>query len=243
MRLSGKKALVTGGSRGIGKAIALAYGKEGADVAITGRSYETLKPVLDEIRSMGQNAEGFEWDVSKVQQADEQIAKIAGKLGGLDIVLNNAGVISHEGFLEVTEEKWDMVMGINLKGLYFVAQAAANFMVKESKAGKIINIASDAGLRPEWTPYGISKWGVVALTKGFAKMLATHNILVNAIAPGPVATNMMGWKPGDPIERKGLPLGRLARPEEIGDAAVFLASDESSHVNGDILVVNGGLGL
>jgi NAD(P)-dependent dehydrogenase (short-subunit alcohol dehydrogenase family) len=242
MRLSGKKALVTGASRGIGKAIALGYAREGADIAITGRFLESLKPVLAEIRSTGRKAEGVEWDVSSVNEADSRIAEIADRLGGLDIVVNNAGVISREPFLEVSQEKWDMVMDINLKGLFFVTQAAAKFMV-ETGSGKIINIASDAGLRPEWAPYGISKWGVVALTKGFAKMLTSKGILVNAVAPGPVATQMMGWNPGDPIDRKGLPLGRLARPEEIADAAIFLASDEASHITGEILVVNGGLGL
>ena len=242
MRLSGKKALVTGGSRGIGKAIALAYAREGADVAIVGRSYETLKPVLAEIKSMGRSAEGFEWDVSKVNDMDTKIAQVAEKLGGLDIVVNNAGVLSREKFLEVTEESWDMVLDTNLKGLYFVTQAAAKFMMKEKNSSKrIINIASDAGLRPECAPYGISKWGVVGLTKGFAKRLAIHGIMVNAIAPGPVATGMVGWKEGDPIELKGHPFGRQACPEEIADSAVFLASNEASRIAGAILVINGGL--
>ena len=241
MRLSGKKALVTGCSRGIGKAIAIAYAREGADVAVTGRSYETLKPVLDEIKPTGRDAVAFEWDVSNVREVDEWIARIAGELGGLDIVVNNAGVISREKFLQVTEEGWDMVMDINLKGLYFVNQAAANYMIKGNVPGRIINIASDAGLRPAPVPYGISKWGVTGLTRGYARMLTQHGILVNAIAPGPVATGMMGWKQGDPLERQNFPLGRLARPEEIADAAVFFASDEASRITGAVLTVNGGL--
>jgi len=241
MRLSGKRALVTGASRGIGRAIAVAYAREGADVAITGRSYETLKPVLDEIKLTGQKAVGFEWDVSDVSEVDELIAQIAENLGGMNIVVNNAGVISREKFLEVTEEGWDSVLDVNLKGVYFVSQAAANYMIKGNAPGRIINIASDAGLRPAATPYGISKWGVVGLTRGFASMLAPKGILVNAIAPGPVATEMMGWKPGDPLERENYPLGRLARPEEIADVAAFLASDEASRIIGAVLTVSGGL--
>lgn len=241
MRLLGKKALVTGGSRGIGRAIAIAYAKEGADVAITGRDYETLKPVLDEINLMGRKAEGIEWDISKVNEVDTKIVRVADKLGGLDIVVNNAGVISHDNFLEVTEESWDMVMDTNLKGLYFVSQAAAKLMISKNITGRIINIASDAGLRPAPVPYGISKWGVIGLTRGFASMLSPKGILVNAIAPGPVATGMMGWNPGDPLERQNYLLGRLARPEEIADAAVFLASDEASRITGAVLTVNGGL--
>jgi NAD(P)-dependent dehydrogenase (short-subunit alcohol dehydrogenase family) len=241
MRLSGKKALVTGASRGIGKAIAVKYAGEGADVAITGRSYEALEPVLADMKPTDGKVLGFEWDVSHVSEVDEQIARIAQELGGLDIVVNNAGVISRERFLQVTEEGWDMVMDINLKGLYFVSQAAANYMIKENISGRIVNIASDAGLRPAPVPYGISKWGVIGLTRGYAKMLTKHGILVNAIAPGPVATGMMGWKPGDPLEKENYPLGRLARPEEIADAAVFLASDEASRITGAVLTVSGGL--
>lgn len=232
MRLSGKKALVTGGSRAIGKAIALAYAREGADVAITGRHYETLEPVVAEIKSIGRNAEAFEWDISKVEDVDAQIARVVEKLGGLDVVVNNAGVLSREGFLEVTEEWWDIVMDTNLKGLFFATQAAIKYMTKEKRAGRIINIASIAGLQPQTvSPYGISKWGVVGLTKGFGKRLAREGILVNAIAPGSITTSMIGWKPGDPI-------GDLGTPEQIADSAVFLASDEASHIAGEILVVD-----
>ena len=241
MRLLGKKVLITGGSRGIGKAVAIAYAKEGSDIAITGRDYKTLKSVLDEIKLMGRLAVGIEWDVSKVDEVDAQIARTVEKLGGLDIVVNNAGVISRENFLEVTEEGWDMVMDTNLKGLYFISQSAAKFMISKNITGRIINIASDAGLRPAPVPYGISKWGVIGLTRGFASMLSSKGILINAIAPGPVATGMMGWKEGEPLERQNYPLGRLARPEEIADVAVFLASDESSRITGAVLTVSGGL--
>ena len=189
----------------------------------------------------GRKAVGFEWDVSDVSEVDELIVQIADNLGGMDIVVNNAGVISREKFLEVTEEGWDSVLDINLKGVYFVSQAAANYMIRGNVPGRIINIASDAGLRPAATPYGISKWGVVGLTRGFAGMLAPKGILVNAIAPGPVATEMMGWKPGEPLERQNYPLGRLARPEEIADVAAFLASDEASRIIGAVLTVSGGL--
>ena len=240
MQLSGKKVLITGASRGIGRAIALAYAAEGADMVLTGRNLETLQPVLCEIRSMGRHAEGVEWDVSCVNDVDARIEDAAGRLGGLDIVVNNAGVLENENFLSVTEKDWDTVMDTNLKGLYFVCQAAANHMIRNKCQGRIINIASDAGLRGAYGPYTISKCGVIGLTRGIAKILLPHGILVNAIAPGPVTTDMMDWQPGKTVEIASC-FGRMAYPEEIAPAAVFLASEGASRIAGDVMVINGGL--
>lgn len=240
MQLAGKKALVTGASRGIGMAIALAYAVEGADVAVTGRSLEKLAPVVDKMHAMGRKPVALEWDVSCVKGVDSRIEETAEKLGGLDLVVNNAGVIRSERFLSVTEEGWDAVMDTNLKGLYFSCQAAANHMIKKGIKGRIINIASDAGLRGAPVPYGISKWGVIGLTKGIASLLLPHGILVAAIAPGPVTTEMMNWEPGKPVETTS-PFGRMAYPEEIAQLAVFLASQGASRIAGDTIVINGGL--
>jgi len=246
MILRGKKVLITGASRGIGRAIALAYAAEGADVAITGRNYANLKPIIDEIENIGRKAEGFEWDVSRIDGFDRRIEEIAGKLEGLDVVVNNAGIAGREQFLEVTEKEWNAVIDTNLKGLYFICQAAANFMIERKHRGKIINIASDAGLRGASKPYGISKWGVIGLTKGIAKILLPHGILVNAIAPGPVATEIISWHPGKTVEitsptSPALPFKRRAYPEEIAKLAVFLASENSSRIAGSVITINGGL--
>jgi len=239
MRLEGKKALITGASRGIGRAIALAFADEGADVAITGRHEAGLLAVAGEIRQRHRRAHVMEWDVSEIGSIPARIDEAHAALGGMDIVVNNAGVIRKGGgeFPDFTSEEWDYILNTNLKGLYFICQAAVKTM-RESGGGVIINIASDAGLRGEVHPYGISKWGVVGLTKGLGRQCIGDGIRVNAIAPGPVATRMMGWEPGKPIEMKGLPLGRMATPEEVADVAVFLASDRSASVIGQIVVVN-----
>ena len=239
MRLEDRKALVTGASRGIGKAIAVAFADQGADVAITARSMVSLAETADEIRARGRHAYPMAWDVRDVAQVDERLAEAAEQLGGLDIVVNNAGVIrgNQDNPLPTLEALWDYTMDVNLKGLFFLCQGAAELM-KAQKHGIVISLASDAGMRAAPSPYGISKWGVIGLTKGLAQRLAPHGIRVNAIAPGPVATEMMNWHPGDSIEAPSLPLGRYALPEEIARVALFLASDDSVAVVGQTIVVN-----
>ncbi len=238
MQLQGKKALVTGASLGIGRAIAVAYAREGAEVAITGRHRDTLVPVAEEIDRIGRRVHVMEWDVSVVEHAAAHIEEAAAAMGGLDVVVNNAGVLSRDGsgFPDLTVEEWDYVMGVNLRGLYFVCQQAVKHM--KGQGGAIINIASDAGLRGEVHPYGLSKWGVVGLTRGLGKRCAPDNVRVNAIAPGPVATRMMGWEPGKPVENDRLPLGRMAFPEEVAELAVYLASERARAVLGQVIPVN-----
>lgn len=246
MKLEGKKALVTGASRGIGRAIALAYATEGADVAVTGRNMATLEPVAAEIRAMGRKAVAMAWDVSEVKGMGDRLAETAERLGGLDILVNNAGALrrpgSQGGFLELAEEDWDYVMDTNLKGLYFLCQAAARFWIAGNRGGCVVNIASEAGLglRGETAPYGLSKSGVIGLTKGIAKLLYPKGIRVVGIAPGCVTTEMLDWKPGKPVE-SGPPWGRMSYPEEIADLALFLASDQAARVAGDTVVIGGGL--
>ncbi len=239
MKLQGKKALITGASRGIGRAIALTYANEGADVAITARHVDALTSVADEISTMGRKVCPISWDVSDISQMDDRLAEVKQNLGGLDIIVNNAGVVRLPGDYPnpALDAQWDYIMDINLKGLFFLCQGAANLM-REQKSGVIINIASDAGTRGAPHPYGISKWGVVGFTKGLAKELAPHGVRANAIAPGPVATEMMNWHPGDSMECPTLPLRRYALPDEIADVALFLASDESRAVFGQTIVVN-----
>ena len=239
MRLKDKKALVTGASRGIGKAIALAFADEGADVAITARRLASLAATAEEIGATGRRAYPMAWDVRDVSQVDDRLAEVVCQLGGLDILVNNAGVIrGDEDYpLPTLEALWDYTMDVNLKGLFFLCQGAAKRMKAQGK-GIMINLASDAGMRAAPSPYGISKWGVIGLTKGFAQQLAPHRVRVNAIAPGPVATEMMNWHPGDPMEAPRLPLGRYSLPKEIADVALFLATDDSAAVIGQTIVVN-----
>ncbi|NOZ21297.1 MAG: SDR family oxidoreductase [Planctomycetes bacterium] len=239
MHLDGKKALVTGASRGIGRAIALAFADEGADVAITARKVESLGETADEIKAKGRKAYPIAWDVLDIPKVDERLAEVKENLGGLDIVVNNAGVnkLPKDHPNPTPEAEWDYVMDINLKAVYFICKGVAKLM-EEQKSGVIINIASDAGLRNAPHPYGISKWGVVGFTEGLAKQMAPHGVRVNAIAPGPVATDMMGWHPGKPLDAPNLPLKRYSLPEEIAGVAVFLASENSTAVVGDAILIN-----
>ena len=239
MRLEGKKALVTGASRGIGRATANLFAAEGADVAVTARGAESLEGVAAEIRARGRTAYPMAWDVSDTSRAETRLAEARDGLGGLDILVNNAGVVRlPEGHPDPTPEaQYDYIMDINLRALYFLSQAAAKLMQEQGR-GIIINLASDAGTRGAPSPYGISKWGVIGFTRGLAKQVAQHGIRVNGIAPGPVATGMMNCPDGEPKESTAHPLGRFALPEEVAGVALFLASEDSRAVFGETIVVN-----
>jgi 3-oxoacyl-[acyl-carrier protein] reductase len=208
-------------------------------VAITARSLSSLDETAEAIRAAGRRACPLAWDVADVSLAETRLAEAAELLGGLDILVNNAGVIRGDAAhpTPTPEALWDYTMDVNLKGLYFLCQAAAARM-KAQGSGIIVNLASDAGMRAAPNPYGISKWGVIGLTKGLAKQLAPFGVRVNAIAPGPVATQMMNWHPGEPIDAPNLPLGRYALPDEIAGVALFLASDDAAAVIGQTIVVN-----
>jgi len=243
MRLQGKKAVVTGASKGIGRAIAMAFAEEGADVAVSARSAVALADLVAAIRALGRVVAPLVWDVADVTQAERQLAEAAGRLGGLDVLVNNAGVIRGNAACpaDTAEGLWDYTMDVNLKGLYFACQAAAKAMRKQ-KHGVIINLASDAGFRGAPNAYCISKWGVVGFTRGLAKQLAPQGIRVCGIAPGPVATEMMGWQPGQSMAAPGLPLQRYTLPEEVARVAVFLASDDAAPIYGESIVLNSGNG-
>ncbi len=241
MRLVGKKALVTGASRGIGRAIAERFAQEGADVAVTARSKEALAGVAEAIRAQGREVVAQAWDLLDFGAVEANLEEVVGSLGGLDILVNNAGVVrlpaDHPD--PTPEAAWDYIMDTNLKSLFLVSQAAAELMRKQHR-GVIINLSSDAGLRGAPNAYAISKWGVVGFTKGLAQQLAAEGVRVNGIAPGPVATGMMRCEDGKPKEAPELPLGRYALPEEVAGVAVFLASDDSRAVFGHTIVVNSG---
>jgi NAD(P)-dependent dehydrogenase (short-subunit alcohol dehydrogenase family) len=239
--LEGRKALITGASKGIGRAIAVAFARQGAQMVLTARSTNSLADVIEDVKKIGAEATPMAWDVTEFGRADEQLRAAAEAMGGLDILVNNAGVVrlpeDHPN--PTAEASWDYIFDANLKGLYFLSEAAGE-MLKASGGGVIVNLASDAGLRAAPNAYCISKWGVVGYTKGLAKKLAGEGVRVNAVAPGPVATQMMRCEDGKAREAPNLPLGRFSLPEEVADVAVFLASDASRAIFGETIVVNSG---
>jgi 2-deoxy-D-gluconate 3-dehydrogenase len=246
-RLEGKIALITGSSRGIGKELAIGFGKEGADVVINGRNLENAKAVVKEIESLGVQSMAVGADVSNGQNVTRMVEEVIQSFGRIDVLVNNAGI--NLFILEaekIKEEGWDQVIDVNLKGVFLCCQAVGKKMIEQG-GGKIINISSAAGLIGEqgFLPYSVSKAGVIMLTRILAYEWSRYHILVNAIAPGFVAGGMNAPILNKEILVSGLtrqvPLKRLARPEEIVKVALFLASEDSSYINGTTLVVDGGM--
>jgi len=245
--LTGKKALVTGASRGIGRGIALALAKQGADVAVNYHSNaEEAEKVVAEIKAMGRDSFSVQADVSSAQGVTKMFEEIKNKWGKLDILVNNAGIVQFAPFEELTEEQWDAVLDTNLKGQFLCGQQAVKLM---EQGGRIINIASIAsgGVGVGFSRlshYTASKGGVVALTENMALDLAKKGINVNAIAPGVIETNMTKEMLGDETTKRGLmariPKGRVGKPEDVAAAAAFLASDEADYITGSVIYVDGG---
>lgn len=243
MILSSKKIMVIGASRGIGEAIALACAAEGADLVLTGRNADTLTAVCDKLKEYPVKTSTLVWDVSDVAKAPDMMAAAAAAMGGLDVVIHNAGVVDHEKFLAVTEEGWDRVFDINVKGAFFSIQAAVNYFLDNNDRevkGKIVVISSETGHQPHPTPYGMSKWSVMGMCQGMAKKLFKLGVVISNIAPGPVTTEMMNWSEGK-SDAWPSAFGRMAYPNEIADLAVFLASDKSNRIAGQPIYINGGL--
>jgi NAD(P)-dependent dehydrogenase (short-subunit alcohol dehydrogenase family) len=243
--LSGKVALVTGGSRGIGKAIALGLARFGADVAVTSRKLPDLEEVAKEIKGLGRRSMAVATHVGRVEEIKNLVPKVKDELGTIDILVNNAGTNpTMDSAIDIEERAWDSIMNLNLKGLFFLGQAAAKVM-KDRGGGKIINVASVAGITPDILPvYSISKAGVIMATKVMAQQWAQYNIRVNAIAPGLAKTKFSEALWSNPAIEKAVmertPLRRVAEPDEMVGAVIFLASDASSYVTGHVLVVDGG---
>ncbi|MFC1927914.1 glucose 1-dehydrogenase [Chloroflexota bacterium] len=243
--LSGKVALVTGGSRGIGKAIAVGLAKFGADVAVTSRKLPDLEEVAKEIKGLGRRSMAVATHVGRTEEINNLVPKVKEELGRIDILVNNAGTNpTMASAIDIEERAWDSIMNLNLKGLFFLGQAVARVM-KEQGGGKIINVASVAGITPDILPvYSISKAGVIMATKVMAQQWAQYNIRVNAVAPGLTKTRFSEalWS-NTAIEKAVMertPLRRVAEPDEMVGAVIFLASDASSYVTGHVLVVDGG---
>ena len=249
--LTGKVALVTGASSGIGRASAIALANQGAKVAVAARRFEKLQAVAAEIKSRGHEALPLQMDVTKKEEIDAAVAKTVQTFGRLDILLNNAGVAGFAAFLDMTEAAWDKTLDTNLKGYFLVAQAAARQMAKNNPqtGGRIINIASIAsggvGVGfPAVAHYCASKGGVVGMTEALAVELAPMGILVNAIGPGIIETEMTDAILKDPQQMQfftnRIPLKRSGKPEEIAAAVVYFASDEASYTTGATLYIDGG---
>ena len=245
--MEGKVALITGGRRGIGKALALAFAEAGADVSICSRTDEggELEAVADEIRKIGRRALAIKADVSSRVDVENMVGKTVAELGGIDVLLNSAGICPLSSMLETEEDLWDSIIDINLKGCYLCSRTVGRLMVEREK-GNIINIASTAGLRPapHHAAYSVSKAGVVMLTRELARELGSHNIRVNAIAPWTVKTILAEPLLSNPEYVKtalaNLPLGRFGETDDIVGAALFLASDAASWITGHTLAVDGG---
>ena len=243
----GKKAIITGGSRGIGKGIALALAAEGYDVAITYASKkEAAEAVAEEIRKKyGREAYCFQASLEIPGRGHEVFMQAVEALGGLDLMVNNAGLTICESIQNITEEKLDHLLNLDFRTFVLMMRDASRYMIDHGIRGSIINITSVSGVagNPGQANYSASKAGLIGLTKSVAKELASRNITANAIAPGFVKTEMTDVLSDEVKEAamKQIPLARFAEPEDIANAAVFLASDMASYITGQVLLVDGGM--
>lgn len=245
MLLDGRYALVTGASRGIGRAIALRLAAEGAAVALNfAGNVAAAEAVRKEIESAGGKAILVPADVANETAATEMVEKTAEAFGAIDILVNNAGITRDGLLLRMKEEDWDAVLNTNLKGVFHCSKAAAKFMMKK-RYGRIVNLASVVGLVGNscQANYAAAKAGVIGFTKALAKELAGRGITANAIAPGFIRSDMTDVLPDKVKETMlaGIPLGRAGEPEDVAKAALFLASDQAAYITGQVLTVDGGM--
>jgi 3-oxoacyl-[acyl-carrier protein] reductase len=243
--LSGKTALITGASKGIGKSIAMRYAQEGANVAFTYlSSVEKGQALEKELQALGIKAKGYRSDASKYTEAEELVTAVLADFGQLDIVINNAGITKDGLLMRMTEEQWDAVIEVNLKSVFNLTKASLKPMMK-AKSGSIINMTSVVGLRGNagQANYSASKAGIIGFTKSVALELGSRNIRSNAIAPGFIETEMTEALDQKVVEewRASIPLKRGGTPKDVADLTVFLASDMSSYITGQTINVCGGM--
>lgn len=240
--LKGRVALVVGGNGGIGFGIAKSFIKSGCKVIISGTNEKKLK---DCCSKLGDNSKYILLDLNQVNKFELKIKEASKFFGNIDILVNSAGIHSTkkiQNFLSVSEEEYNDILQINLKGVYFLCQKMGDYMIKNKIRGHILNISSSCESEPAWSPYRISKWGLKGLTFGLAQQLISHGIVVNAIAPGSTATSLLGYKEGDSIFTNENRKNRYIMPEEIAEYAKLLVSDLGEMVIGDTIYISGGRG-
>jgi 3-oxoacyl-[acyl-carrier protein] reductase len=243
--LQNKTALITGASRGIGRSIAITFAKQGANVAFTYlSSVEKGEALTAELEAFGIKAKGYQSDASDFSQAENLVNEVVADFGALDVLVNNAGITRDGLLMRMSEDQWDEVIRVNLKSVFNLTKAATKPMMK-AKFGSIINLTSVVGIRGNagQTNYAASKAGIIGFTKSVALELGSRNIRSNAIAPGFIETEMTDELNAASIEewKKTIPLKRGGQPDEVADACVFLASDMSRYITGQVLQVDGGM--
>ena len=244
MKLKGKVALVTGSAQGIGKSIATSLAKEGADIIVSDINLELAEKTAGEISSLGVKAKALRMDVADSRDVEEKVKDAISQFGKIDILVNNAGITKDALLVRMKEEDFDSVIKVNLKGTYNLVRAISPLMMK-ARSGKIVNIASVVGQMGNvgQANYAASKAGIIGLTKTAAKELAGRGVNVNAVAPGFIDTEMTKRLPEEVKTKlkEAIPLGRLGTPEDVASAVLFLASDDSNYITGQVINVNGGM--
>jgi 3-oxoacyl-[acyl-carrier protein] reductase len=245
MRLTGKIALVTGASRGIGKAIALRLAQDGAKLAINNLDIETAETVAAEIKALGGMALAVAGDVSSTDEVKNMVETIISTYGSIDILVNNAGITRDQLLLRMADDDWDRVLAVNLKGVFLCTKAVLKYMLK-ARWGRIINMSSIVGFTGNagQSNYAASKAGIIGFTRSVAREVASRGITVNAVAPGFIETDMtarLSEKQRQDIASR-IPLGFLGTPEDVASVAAFLAGEDSRYITGQVISVDGGLG-
>lgn len=240
--LEGKVAMILGGQGGIGKAIVETFVKSGCKVIVVSRKAKSFDE--KDLLYGNSNISFLNFDLEKIQGFNDVLNHAIRIYGKIDILVNTAGThTANVDFWTVSEKEYDRVLNINLKGCYFVSRSVGKYMKENGIKGHILNVSSSTGGEPSWSPYRISKRGLEGITKGMAMIMQPYGIVVNGIAPGEVATNLVGWHEGDSIDTEHNHFGRMVMPQEVANLALFLVSDMGNMIVGDMIYMSGGRGV